>query len=177
MKKLILAAFLAAPLLVLQPHKARAECDCWDLAKWLRNHFCACWSQHYGHGLAHGCGGNGCGNCGHHGCGCGCGCGILGMFGCSSEVPGPWYLYFPYNGQTQEIAGYGPAWPGGWNYEYHFRVPAPAGDWFPDMAPIAPAPPGYAFAAPADLNLAPVPPPPPAATIHTPPGVSTVSDQ
>jgi hypothetical protein len=173
MRKFILAAFLTAPLLTFAQQEARAECDQCDLARWLHNRFCTCWSHRFGH-EGHVCT---CGHCGHHGCGCGFGlCGVVGMFGCSSEVPGPWYLYYPFNGQTQEIAGVGPVWQGGWNYEYHWRYPAPAGDWFPNLAPIAPAPPGYAAVAPVGLNLTPVPPVPEASVLPTSPGVSTVSD-
>jgi hypothetical protein len=179
MRKLILAACLAAPLLMLQPQKARAQCNCdiCDLAHWLRNHYCSCWRAKHGQGLgAPGCGGN----CGGGGCGCGCHlglpCGLLNPFGCDSYVPGPWYLYFPYDGQTQVMAGYGRNWPGGWNYEYHFRSPAPIGDWFPNMAAIPPASPAE-YPLPPQAGAALLPRGPAEAALTAPPGVRVISDQ
>src|SRR5262245_41012642 len=114
MKKLVLAAFLAVPLLALSQQKAAAQCT--DLPQWLRYKFCNCVSCTLGHGGgghgacgAGGCGPGGCGaggygngycnNCYHtwaKGCGCGClPCGLCGLFGCNTKVPGPWYLYWP----------------------------------------------------------------------------------
>ncbi len=141
MKKFILAAFLAVPLAAVAQQKAAAQCT--DLPKWLRYKLCTCLSEKSGKG-GHGCGLGGCanGSCGAGGgcyrqCGsCGCGCFLLG---CNTSVPGPWYLYWPYNGQTLEMAGYGTAWPGGWDYEYHFRTPSPWG--YPAPAVAFPSPP------------------------------------
>ena len=179
MKKFILSALVAATVLIVQRPKARAECDCWDLARWLRNHYCACWQHHHGRGP--GCGPGCSGHGGHCGCGCGChfpfGCGLLNPFGCDPGVPGPWYLYFPYNGQTQEIAGMGPVWQGGWNYEMHFRDPAPVGDWFTTASPGGPIPAAFRTGTtPTPPTLTPVPAPMPQAATPAP-GVSTVSDQ
>jgi hypothetical protein len=181
MRKLLLAACLAAPWLVVQPQKAKAQCNCdiCDLARWLRNHYCNCWAARHGYPVgAHGCG---CGAGGHGGCGCGCHlglpCGLLNPFGCDSYVPGPWYLYFPYDGQTEVMAGYGRNWPGGWNYEMHFQVAAPVGDWFPNMTPIPPAPPPD-YSLPAQSGAAPLPSGPTVSAVRgAPPGVSTASDQ
>jgi len=150
MKKFILAAFVAVPLLALQQQKASAGNECLDLAKWLRYRFCTCMHEKaagHGHFGSSGCAG--CNNGGGNG-GCGCNC-----FGCNSTRPGPWYLYFPYNGQTLEIAGYGPAWPGGWSYEGHFQYPAPwgNGNWAPSVpASFTPSTPNY-FAVPGAPNM------------------------
>ena|SRR5438132_8122676 len=164
MKKLIVAAFLAVPLLAISQQKAAAQCT--DLPQWLRYKFCNCLSCTLGHGgCGHGghcgvggCGPGGCGpgGCGYgaagygagycnscyrtwaHGCGCCLPCGLCSIFGCDTKVPGPWYLYWPYDGQRMTLNGYGPAWPGGWNYEWHFQVATP---WGAPPTPVAfPAP-------------------------------------
>jgi len=139
MKKLMLAALFAAPLFAFSQQKATAGNECLDLPRWVRYRLCTCLHDNWGSGAGHLGAGGGClkGGCAHGGCangGCGngggnraggcCGC---ALFGCDSRRPGPWYLYWPYNGQTQEIAGYGPAWPGGWNYEMHFQTASPWG--------------------------------------------------
>jgi hypothetical protein len=149
MKKLVLAAFLAVPALAISQQKAAAQCT--DLPQWLRYKFCTCLNEKWGHG-GHGCGIGGCGpggcgpgGCGNGGCyraggcGCGCGCGLCGVLGCNTKVPGPWYLYWPYDGQRLTLNGYGPAWPGGWNYEWHFQTASPWG--WPPPAVAFPAPP------------------------------------
>ncbi len=61
-------------------------------------------------------------------------CGACGHFGCKSYVPGPWYLYWPYEGIAQ-TAEWNSPW--GWCYEYHFQTPAPTGypNWPPMMNP------------------------------------------
>src|SRR5438132_14223340 len=167
MKKLIVAAFLAVPLLAISQQKAAAQCT--DLPQWLRYKFCNCLSCTLGHGgCGHGghcgvggcglgsCGPGGCGAGGYgaagygagycnscyrtwaHGCGCCLPCGLCSIFGCDTKVPGPWYLYWPYDGQRMTLNGYGPAWPGGWNYEWHFQVATP---WGAPPTPVAfPAP-------------------------------------
>jgi hypothetical protein len=152
MKKLVLAAFLAVPVLAVSQQKASAQCT--DLPQWLRYKFCTCVKCATGHGGAHGIGGCGPGGCGAggYGCGaggcyrtyghCGCGClpcGLCGLLGCDTKVPGPWYLYWPYDGQRLTLNGYGPAWPGGWNYEWHFQVATPWG--VPPLAAPYPPPP------------------------------------
>jgi len=150
MKKLMLAALFAVPFLAFSQQKAKAGNECLDLPRWLRYRLCTClhekcgsWDGHLGgagclngqcangHCANGGYGYGGCanGNCGRAGGCCGC-----NLFGCNSRVPGPWYLYWPYNGRTQEIAGYGPAWPGGWNYEMHFQTPSP---WGMEAVPAA----------------------------------------
>jgi hypothetical protein len=144
MKRLMLAAIIAVPFVAFSQQKAKAGNECLDLPRWLRYRLCTCLHEKCGTGNGHlgghgGClnGGCGQGGCGYGGCangGClngGCGraggCCACNLFGCDSRVQGPWYLYWPYNGQTQEIAGYGPAWPGGWNYEMHFQTASPWG--------------------------------------------------
>lgn len=166
MKKFILAAGLAMPLFALSQQKATAGNECFDLPRWLRYRLCTCLHDKQvalfgdrlgGGGCANGhCGNGGWGNGGWGSGSCGmcdraggcCGC---NLFGCNSRVPGPWYLYWPYNGYTQEIAGYGPAWPTAWNYEMHFRTASPwgmpvvsngFGTWaFPGPPPAVPPPP------------------------------------
>ena len=168
MKKLIVAAFLAVPLLAISQQKAAAQCT--DLPQWLRYKFCNCLNCTLGHGgCGHGghcgvggcgpggCGPGGCGVGGYgaagygagycnscyrtwaHGCGCCLPCGLCSIFGCDTKVPGPWYLYWPYDGQRMTLNGYGPAWPGGWNYEWHFQVATPWGAPPPPVAFPAPA--------------------------------------
>ena len=148
MKKLVVAAFLAVPLLAMSQQKAAAQCT--DLPQWLRYKFCSCLSCACGHGACGhgacgigGCGPGGCGAggygagyCGscyrtwaHGGCGC-LPCGLCSLAGCNTKVPGPWYLYWPYDGQRLTLNGYGPAWPGGWNYEWHWQTASPWG-WPP----------------------------------------------
>ena len=160
MKKLVVAAFLAVPLLAVSQQKAAAQCT--DLPQWLRYKFCTCLNAKCGHGActvggcgAGGCGAGGCGvggyGAGGYGCsscyrtwacsgGCGCGlCGVAGLLGCNTKAPGPWYLYWPYDGQRLTLNGYGPAWPGGWNYEWHFQVATPWGAPPPPVAFPAPS--------------------------------------
>ena len=165
MKKLVLAAFLAVPLLAVSQQKAAAQCT--DLPQWLRYKFCSCLSCACGHGACGhgacgigGCGPGGCGAggygagyCGscyrtwaHGGCGC-LPCGLCSLAGCNTKVPGPWYLYWPYDGQRLTLNGYGPAWPGGWNYEWHWQTASPWG-WPPPAVafPAAAMAPGVAEA-------------------------------
>ena len=152
MKKLVLAAFLAVPVMAVSQQKASAQCT--DLPQWLRYKFCSCLHCACGHGGACGIGGCGPGGCGAggYGCGaggcyrtyghCGCGClpcGLCGLLGCDTKAPGPWYLYWPYDGQRLTLNGYGPAWPGGWNYEWHFQVATPWGAPPPPVAFPAPS--------------------------------------
>lgn len=185
MKKLMLAASFAVPLFAFSQQKATAGNECLDLPRWLRYKLCTCLHDKSAAGYGHLSGGGGCanGHCGYGGCangGCGNGsCGRAGgccgcnLFGCSSRVPGPWYLYWPYNGQTQEIAGYGPAWPGGWNYEMHFQTASPWGMptqvtgigavvAYPGPPPMPPIPaPAPALAPPPGPVPGPAPAPPP----------------
>src|SRR5262249_42703535 len=111
MKKLVLAAFLAVPILAMSHQKAAAQCT--DLPQWLRYKFCSClhcWCGQDGHGGAYGIGGCGPGGCGPGGCGpggygaggygcgaggcyrtyggggCGClPCGLCGLLGCHTQ--------------------------------------------------------------------------------------------
>ena len=155
MKRFILAAVLAVPILALTQTKAKAQCS--DLPAWVRYKVCTCLNcgLHGGHGCGAGgcaggacgagggaCGAGGCyrprGGCG--GCCCGHGCGLCSLIvGCNTNVPGPWYLYWPYNGATQEIAGFNSVWPNGWDYEWHWRTPSPWGA--PAAAVAYPGPP------------------------------------
>jgi hypothetical protein len=179
MKRFIVAAGLAMPLLVFSQQPASAEGL--DLARWLRYRLCLCLHDkqagegHLGGGCASGhCGQGGCGQggCGYGGCGNGacnrppCGCCACGLFGCDQRVPGPWYLYWPYDGRTQQIAGYGFAWPVPWNYEMHFQYPSPwgtnAGFVAPAsavaFAPVPPVPAGAVFPSPVPALVPAVPP-------------------
>jgi hypothetical protein len=183
MKKLMLAALVAVPFVAFTQQKAKAGNECLDLPRWLRYRLCTCLHEKCGSGSGHWGVGAGCvnGHCGAGGCGyggCGYGgsgyggcmngacsrgggcCGCCGLFGCDSRVPGPWYLYWPYNGRTLEIEGYGPAWPGGWNYEMHFQTASPWGMpaipaafgatvAFPGTGPAGPPPQAFPGPAPA----------------------------
>jgi hypothetical protein len=126
MKKLLLAALLALPLSLLGGQKASAQC-CFGLKGAFNIKVCAsgslipycekfpCCVPNCGP-----CGGCGsCGSCGGYGgggCGGGYGC------GCPGPIPGPWYAFWPYDGNSQ-IA---PCMPG-WSLDNHFQVAAPTG--------------------------------------------------
>jgi hypothetical protein len=176
MKRFILAAGLAMPLLAFSQQPASAEGL--DLARWLRYRLCLCLHDQKaadGHCLGGACAGGNCagGHCGgngwgYGGCGngaCnkpGCGCCMCGIFGCDQRVPGPWYLYWPYDGRTQQIEGYGFAWPAPWNYEMHFQYPSPWGTNAGFVAPasavaFAPVPPGPMASPPGAPAIVPAP--------------------
>src|SRR5437879_13902964 len=117
MKKLVVAAFLAVPLLAMSQQKAAAQCT--DLPQWLRYKFCTCLNAKCGHGTC-GVGGCGAGGCGAGGCGAGgygmggygcsscyrtwaCSggfgrgfCGVAGLLGCNTKASRPWDWFWPF---------------------------------------------------------------------------------
>src|SRR5436309_11888148 len=131
MKKLLLAALLALPLSLLAGQKASAQC-CFGLKGAFNIKVCAsgslipycekfpCCVPSCGPCCSP-CGS--CGPCGGYGGG-GYGGGCYGG-GCPGPIPGPWYVFWPYDGTSQRAPCMA-----GWTLDNHFQVAAPTG--YPD---------------------------------------------
>jgi hypothetical protein len=108
MRKLLLAALLALPMSLLASEKASAGehtigfggCFCFRMKICTNISFWPC-----------------------GGCGASCYGGSCAYGGCGGCVPGPWYLYWPYDGSSQVAGGYGC----NWTLDQHFVTPAPTG--------------------------------------------------
>lgn len=130
MRTLLVASLLALPVLAAGAPRATAGNGCYNLAGSFHIKICAtgklnCWKEPFSS-----CGGGG----GSHG-----GCG--GCYDPSGlQAPGPWYLYWPYGGAGQPMAG-APAYGGAWDYSMHFNAPAPMGS--PYFAAPLTLPPGF----------------------------------
>jgi hypothetical protein len=124
MKRYLLALGLAVPLAALCQQPAAAGCHnlsgCFHIkicTSGCLKYWCEPFCPSY-------CGGGGCCDGGGGGYGGGGGGGCCGVGGCPPDVPGPWYAFWPYNGQYQitSAPGYG-----AWSYDCHFQTPAPTG--------------------------------------------------
>lgn len=146
MNKLLLAGLVALPCLALEPQRAAAQCA--NLAGSFHIKFCAtgtlkAWAEKFPS-----CYGP---KCGYGGQGHGGGYGAYGyaggdpsvLTGCADcptglQVPGPWYLYWPYANTAYQTAP--PMSFPGWNYGMHFNTPAPTGyPYWPTLTTAPPA--------------------------------------
>jgi hypothetical protein len=140
MKKLMWAALLALPLFAAGPNRATAGA-CYDLQGCWRIKICAagsmkcCREAFCCNQCCPGPGGGGGYGGGYGGC-----CG--GGQDCSGNVPGPWYTFWPYNGQPYMTSAYATQ---GWVYDNNFQLPAPVYPYWPTNVTAAPAAP---FSAP-----------------------------
>src|SRR5947209_4739373 len=100
MKKLLWAGLLALPFLAASPNKAAAGGGCWDLQGCWRIKICVAGNICCNHSPF-------CCNGPSNGPSC-------AGENCSGQVPGPWYQYWPYNGQGVMTA---PQTYAGWTYD------------------------------------------------------------
>ena len=129
MNKIFWAAALAVSCLVVSHGRATAQSCCLNIASGFHVKICGqgffkAWSEPF-QGCAH-C--NGPAGCGGYGGGYAGGC---PGNNCSGQVPGPWYTYWPYNGQPYMSSPYEQP---GWVYESNFQVPAPVYPYWPAAA-------------------------------------------
>jgi hypothetical protein len=117
MKKFLWAALLVLPLLAASPHRAQAGGSCWDISGCWRLKICAACNINC-HKEAFCCSPSGGGGC-------------CAGENCGGQAPGPWYVYWPYNGQAYMTAPQ--AYPG-WAYDMHFQTPAPVYPYWPMSA-------------------------------------------
>ena len=146
MKRLMWAGLLAVPFLAIGPQRASAHlgagCNgtCLNLQGCFRLKLCAsgflkAWHEPFGPCCTAPCGGPPAGGCATGACGAPGGYGYaMGNCpgqDCSGQVPGPWYVYWPY---TNPYVMTAPQEYPGWVYDMHFQTPAPI---FPFWSPVA----------------------------------------
>lgn len=151
MKKLLMAGLLALPLLAMGQQQASAAGGCYGLKGCFNIKICASgWLRPYCEPCCAPCQPcQPCGGCGPLGPAAGCGpCGPS-CCGCPGPIPGPWYLYWPYDGVSQVAPAYA-----NWTLESHFQTPAPTGyPYFPNPMVIN----GSQFAPGGPTHYAPAP--------------------
>jgi hypothetical protein len=131
MKKLLWAALLALPFAAVSPNRAAAHGEgcCWNIQGcWRLKIGFSCNTHCFKEPLCCNC--PPCGSCGYGG---GYGGGGCADGGCSGQVPGPWYTYWPYGGQNVMTSPVNYPY---WVYDMHFQTPAPV----PPYYPVSPTP-------------------------------------